>query len=203
MEWPGEKAAWDILSELDSTDISTHAKALFNSSDSTYELICLGQNIFISLTDRAISSRSDSGKLLVNSLGEYSRISILRYLIHAIDLPPSGQLVRPSDLPGGDIFLKGTHVLPLDKIAGYFTDKTHEFLTIGKSLGGSKSGYGDISLMLFPFPRVKVVLIVWSGDEEFSPTSSLLFDSGSVSYLSTDVIWSIAMMTIKMMLIKI
>jgi hypothetical protein len=198
----GEIKAWDILSDLDPKDIKTNAKTLFNSQDSTYELICFGQKICISLTDRNIFSKSNLGKLLVDSLGEHSRLSILRYLIHAIDLPLSGHLVRPSDLPGGDIFIRGTHILPLDKIAAYFTNNFNDFLSIGRSLGGSQLDYGDISLKLFPFPRVPVVLIVWSGDEEFLPKSSLLFDSSCVSHLSTDIIWSTAMMVVEMMLIN-
>jgi hypothetical protein len=202
MAWLGEKKAWDILSGLDSKDIETNAQALFNSYDSTYELRCFGQDIYISLTDRNIFSKSSLGKLLVKELSEYSRLSILRYLIHAIDLPLSGQLVRPSDLSGGDIFLRGTHVLPLDKTAEYFTSNFDEFLSIGKSLGGSQLDYGDISLKLFPFPRLPVVLIIWSGDEEFAPKSSLLFDSSCVSHLSTDIIWSTAMMAVEMMLIS-
>jgi hypothetical protein len=202
MAWPGEKEAWYILSNLDSEDIKINAKALFNSYDSTYELTCFGQEIFISLTDRNIFSKSTLGKLLVNALGEYSRLSILRYLIHSTDLPLSGQLVRPSDLPGGDIFIRGTHILPLDKIAKYFENNINEFLSIGKNIGGSQLDYGDMSLELFPFPRVPVVLIVWLGYEEFSPKSSLLFDSNCVSHLSTDIIWSTAMMVVEMMLVN-
>ena len=202
MAWPGEKEAWDILSELDSKDVVTKAKARFNSHDSTYELTCLGQNICISLTDRNIFSKSNVGMILVSALEDYSRLSILRYLIHAGDLLPTGQLVRPSDLSGGDIFIKGTHVLPLDKIATYFADHRSDFISIGKSLGGSELDYGDMSLKLLPFPRVPVVLIVWCGDEEFTPKASLLFDSSCVSHLSTDIMWSTAMMTVEMMLIN-
>ncbi|MDO8723869.1 MAG: DUF3786 domain-containing protein [Syntrophales bacterium] len=202
MAWPGEKEAWDILSDLDSKDINTNAKALFNSYDSTYELTCFGQDICISLKDRNVFTKSILGKLLVNTLGEYSRFSILRYLINAIDIPLSGQLVRPSDLPGGDIFMRGTHVLPLDKMAEYFADNFNEFLIIGKSLGGSQLDYGDMSLKIFPFPRVPVVLIIWSGDEEFPPKSSLLLDSSCVSYLSTDIIWSTSMMAVEMILMN-
>ncbi len=203
MTWPGEEEAWGILLNHDSDDIKTNAKALFNSYDSTYELTCLGQDIYISLKVRNIFSRSSLGKLLVTVLGEYSRLSILRYLIHAIDVPLSGQLVRPSDLSGGGIFLRGTHVLPVNKIASLFADHFNEFLSIGKSLGGSQLDYGDISLELFPFPRVPIVLMIWSGDEEFPPDSSLLFDSSCVSQLSTDILWSTAMMTIEMMLIDL
>ncbi len=202
MSWPGEKEAWDVLSGRDAKDIKNSAKALFNPYDSMYALTCFGHDIRISLKERNIFSTSGTGSVLLNELGDYSRLSILRYLIHAVDIPFSGQLVRPSDLPGGDIFLRGTHVLPLDKIAAYFSGSFNEFLRIGESLGGTQLAYGDISLKLFPFPRVPVVLIVWAGDEEFSPISSLLFDASCQSHLSTDIIWSTAMMTIGIMLVN-
>jgi len=200
MTAPGEKEAWDILSGLDSGNVEANAKVSFNSYDSAYELICFGQDIRISLTDRSIVSTSDPGRLLVNTLGEYSRLSILRYLVTAINVPLSGQLIRPSDLSGGDIFIRGTHVLPLDKVAEYFENNRNEFIHIGKRLGGSQLEYGDMSIELFPFPRIPVVLIVWAGDDEFAPKSSLLFDSTCISHLSTDIVWSTAMMTVEMML---
>ena len=202
MVWPGEEKAWDILLDLDAKDVTTNAKALFNSYDSAYALTCFGQDIRISLRDRMIFSDSRLGTLLVTSLGDYSRLSILRYLIHAIDLPLSGQLVRPSDLPGGDIFTKGTHIIPLDKAAAYFSNHYNEFLTVGKSLGGTQGDYGDMSLNILPFPRVPVVLIIWLGDEEFPSTASLLFDSSCVSHLPPDIIWSTSMMAVEMMLMN-
>lgn len=202
MVWPGEEKAWDILSDLDAKDVTANAKALFNPYDSTYALTCFGQDIRISLKDRMIFGQSRLGTLLVASLGDYSKLSILRYLIHAIDLPLSGQLVRPSDLPGGDIFTKGTHILPLEKAAAYFSNHHDEFLTAGKSLGGTQRDYGDMSLNILPFPRVPVVLILWLGDAEFPPTASLLLDSSCVSHLPPDIVWSTSMMAVEMMLIN-
>jgi hypothetical protein len=202
MVWPGEEEAWDILSDLDAKEVANNAKASFNSYDSTYTLTCFGQEICISLTDRMIISKSRLGTLMVTALGDYSRLSILRYLIHAIDLPLSGQLVRPSDLPGGDIFTKGTHIIPLDKAAAYFSNNDNGFLMVGKRLGGTQGGYGDMSLSILPFPRVPVVLIIWLGDEEFPSTASLLFDSSCVSHLPADIIWATSMMVVEMMLIN-
>ena len=202
MVWPGEEKAWDILSGLDARDVTTNAKALFNPYDSTYALTCFGQDIRVSLKDRTIFGKSRLGMVLVTSLGDYSRLSILRYLVHAIDLPLSGRLVRPADLPGGDIFTKGTHIIPLDRAAAYFSNHSSEFLIVGQSLGGTQGDYGDISLNILSFPRVPVVLILWLGDEEFPSTASLLFDSSCVSHLPPDMIWSTSMMTVEMMLIN-
>ncbi|TSA45328.1 MAG: DUF3786 domain-containing protein [Deltaproteobacteria bacterium] len=200
MVWPGEETAWDILSDLDAKDVATNAKASFNSYDSTYALTCFGQDISVSLKDRTFFSKSRLGTLLLTSLGDYSRLSILRYLIHAMDQPLSGQLVRPSDLPGGDIFTKGTHILPLDKAAAYFSDHCNEFWIAGKGLGGTQQDYGDMSLNILPFPRVPLTLILWLGDEEFPSTASLLFDSSCVSYLPPDIIWATSMMAVEIML---
>ena len=49
---------------------------------------------------------------------------------------------------------------------------------------------------------VPVTLIIWSGDEEFPSTASLLFDSTCVSHLPPDMIWSTSMMAVEMMLMN-
>lgn len=202
MAWPGEETAWDILAGLDSKDVTTNAQASFNTSDSAYALICFGQEISVSLKDRTFFSRSKLGTLLLTSLGDYSRLSILRYLIHAMDLPLSGRLVRPSDLPGGDIFTKGTHILPLDQAAAHFSDHGNDFWIAGKRLGGTQQDYGDMSLNMLPFPRVPLTLILWLGDEEFPSTASLLFDSSCLSHLPPDILWATSMMAVEMMLMS-
>ncbi len=197
----GEKQAWDLLAELDPEDVQTRANVIFNQEHSTYRLPCFGQDIYISMANRNVFSNSNLGKIIVNEQIKHTRVTtILRYLIHAEDIPLSEKLVKPSNLPGGEIFLRGTHVLPLDKIAEHFGNNPEAFLSRGRKFGGTQLNYGDISIELFPFPRVPIVLILWSGDEEFPPRSSLLFDSNCLSHLPTDVIWSTAMMSVGIML---
>jgi len=200
MAYSGEKQAWDLLTKIDPQDVQTKADVFFNHECASYVMTCFGQDINISLSDRTIFGKSYLGEFLVKELGEISRLSILRYLIHAQDEPLSGELVKPADLPGGVIFLQGTHVLPLDRIAKRFNNNSEDFLSKGRELGGTQLNYGDMSLKLFPFPRVPLVLIVWSGDEEFPSNCSLLFDSSCTSHMPTDIIWSTAMMTVEIIL---
>jgi hypothetical protein len=200
MIWQGEKEAWGILADQEPRDVAARTGAVFNPDTSTYRQRCLGQEILISLTDRDIVGTSVLGRFLVKDLDEYSRLSILRYLVHAKDLPLSGRLVKPADLPGRDFFSKGTHVLPFDKITNRFENDFDGFIKTGKSLGGSQVEYGDVSLKLMPFSRIPVVIILWTGDDEFPSESSLLFDSSCTSHAASDILWSTAMMTIKMML---
>jgi len=198
----GEQIAWDILTELDAGRVAKNAAASYNSDQSVYGLKCFGQDIFVSLPDKTILFESERGRLLVNILGSYFRLSVLRYLIHASNRSLCGELVRPAELPGGDIFEKGTHVLPLTTLAASYTNNRDGFEAIGRNFKGSQLDYGDMSLELFPFPKVPVVIIVWSGDEEFPPHASLLFDSSCVAHLPIDIIWSTAMIVVESMLIN-
>jgi len=200
MTWPGEEQAWDLLSALDSDEVQRNANVIYFEKLLTYELTCFGQKINISLPNRNISGNSETADTLIKEFGDYSRLSILNYLVNVKEVPLSGQLVRPTDLSGGDLFARGTHVLPLDEISEFFNNNTDSFIAKGKELGGSETDYGDMSVELYPFPRVPVVLIVWSGDNEFPAKSSILFDSSCTFHMSTDILWSTAMLTARMML---
>ncbi len=200
MIWPGEDEAWDLLGKCDPVTLQTAARAIFDPGSSTYVLTCFGQDIHISLKERIIAGSTPIGKYLVEELSESSRLSILRYLLDAREEPLSGKLINPADLPGGGILLQGTHVLPLAEVAHKFADSPGQFLKQGRSLAGFPAAYGDTALQLFPFPRLPVVLILWSGDEEFPPRSTLLLDASAVLHLPMDVIWAASAMILRMML---
>ncbi len=200
MIWPGEEQAWDLLSKLDPRDVQTRAGVSFNATSFSYSVPCLGQEVCVCVAKQNFSSVSACGTHLINEIGQYSRLSILRYLVHVQNIPLSGKLLKPADLPGGDIFMRGTHVLPLDRIARRFDSRAEQFFNKCTVLGGIKQDYGDTSCMLYPLPRLPIVLIVWSGDKEFAAHGDLLFDSTCTAHAPTDILWAIAMMSVAMML---
>ena len=196
----GEAQAWVILGGLDPEDIGSRAGIGFDRESGSYILESFAQDIFISLKDKRMFGSSPISDCLLHKLGRYSRLSVLYYLIGARDIPLSGKLVKPDDMSGGLIYLKGTHALPLDKLAERYGSDISGFLNRGRELGGEPLSYGDASLRLFPFPVIPVVLIIWKGDDEFPPRANLLFDATCEAHLTSDVIWSTAMMSVLMML---
>lgn len=196
----GTEQAWETLNCLNPEDVCIRARVDFNNSSRLYILKSFGQNINVSPADKKIFGCFPECDLLLNRLSYFSTLSILCYLINARDVPPSGKLINPDELKGGSIYLGGSHVLPLDKIADKYGSDIEGFMEKGMELGGEKLGYGDASIQLFPFPRVPVTMILWANDEEFSARSSLLFDSTCELQLPLDVIWSTSMMSVLMML---
>ena len=196
----GELKAWEVLEGLNPENVSNRAKVTYDSSSNTYTLKSFGQDVIVSMTGKFIYSDSQESDLLLNKLGDYSRLSILWYLVNAKDMTLTHKLVRPEDLKGGNIYAKGTHVLPLDRITDKFGSDTEGFLKRGMEIGSEVLDFGDASLKLFPLPRVPVTIIIWKGDEEFSPRSDLLLDSTCELHLPVDIIWSTVMMSVLVML---
>ena len=196
----GERQAWDILEGLNPENVCSRAKVTYDSSLNTYTLNSFGQDIIVSMTGKTMQSGSKESDLLLNKLGDYSRLSILWYLVNAKEISFTGRLLRPEDLKGGNIYSKGTHILPLDQIADKYGNDTDELLRRGIELGGEVLDYGDTSLRLFPFPRVPVTIIVWKGDDEFPSRADLLLDSSCEFHMPVDIVWSTAMMSVMVML---
>jgi hypothetical protein len=70
------------------------------------------------------------------------------------------------------------------------------FLEKGKMLGGEEVKLADAAVRLLPFPRIPVVVMLWLEDGEFPARADILLDSTCDLQLPTDVIWSIAMMSL-------
>lgn len=193
---PGEDMAWDELDRLDPEDVCRRSSAAYAPESATFRLTVFGQPVLLSKTERLVSAATSAGERLLETLGPHLRLSALWHLKGARDLPLSGRLVKPDDLAGGDIYRRGTHVLPLDKVAGRYGRDPAAFLERGMELGGERLDYADASLRLFPLPRVPVAMLLWVGDDEFQARAGLLFDSTCQLHLPVDVLWSTAMMSV-------
>lgn len=198
----GFDITWQEFSKLDPVTACRREGVSYDDSLRLYTVRTFGQDIFISNNRREVFSDSITGNFLLGIKDYFFDLSILWYLIGARDVPLSGELVKPSSLPGGQIFVKGTHVLPMDEIAQRYNNQQKEFVDTGNKYGAVETDHGDVGLQLLPFPRVPVYLIIWFGDEDFPPRGQLLVDSTCSNYLSTDVIWAVTMVCCQIFLLK-
>ncbi len=195
----GEEQAWRELADLDPEDVCRRSQADFDAAEGHYILPLFSDRVFVSPREQRIQANSAIAGVLLNELPHYARVATLSYLLHARDIPPTGNLMNPREIKGVQIFSEGSHVLPLDRIVENYGSSVTAFLEKGLALGGEQLEYGDASLKLLPFPRIPVVIILWQGDEEFPARADILFDDTCSRHLPTDMLWSTAMMTILMM----
>ncbi len=97
----GTESAWAALEKLPSEEVCRNADARSASDGDGYLLSCFGQEILIHPTRREITADSPVASALLGKLRYFSELAILCYLAGARDIPPSGKLIRPSDLKAG------------------------------------------------------------------------------------------------------
>lgn len=196
----GEELGWEKLSRLDPADVCSGAQVSFDKSSGVFSLGTFGQDITVDPDKKEVSGNSKVSGYLLKEFGNSFRLSVLYYLTSARDIPLSGKLVKPAEIPGGQIFIKGTHVLPLHQVAEQYGSNLAGFLGKGKELGAERLDYADASLKVYPFPRVPISILLWQKDEEFPARCQLLLDASCRHQLPVDIIWSTAMITTRMLL---
>ncbi len=193
---PGSDKAWEILATLEPVAVCRAAAASYNGASDAYAVQALGMEVSVSLKQRTIAGSSPGSDNLLRQLGYFFELSVLWYLVSAKDIGCTDQLVNLRSIKGGEIFTKGSHVLPLDRVAMKYGKDREGFLKRGLELGGDVMRIGDASVQLFPFPRIPAVMTLWLEDEEFPARADLLFDSTCGLQVPVDILWSIAMMTV-------
>lgn len=194
--YSGEEKAWQELAQLDPADVCRRASVSYDADEGFYTVPSFGADFRVFPRDKRIATASAQGAVLLNNPEYFYGLSLVWYLVSARDIGFSGRLVNPIHIKGGQIFFRGTHILPLDLLAEKYDKDIDGFFARGAEFGGEAVAQGDAAVRLLPFPRVPVVITIWRSDEEFDARAELLFDSSCDLQIPTDVIWSIASMSV-------
>ena len=195
-----EEELWESLAKLDPAAACSRCDVSYETLSGNYLVNSFTSQISVSSSKRELLGNDHTGHTLLNELGSFSRLSILWYLIGCKDIRLENSLVNPSTLPGGDIFLRGTHVLPLERLGNRFSSNIPKFHEVGEKLGGTRADLADAAVQLHPFPKIPVHVLFWEGNEEFPANASILFDTTCQFQMPIDIIWAIAMLSVEMMI---
>ena len=78
---------------------------------------------------------------------------------------------------------RGRIVAPLLRIFG---QRPEALLEAASELDGSSLDMGDAAVVLAALPRVPIAFVLWSGDDEFAPSASVVFDASIDGYLDAE-----------------
>jgi len=114
------------------------------------------------------------------------QILMLHYLTVA-DRPRSGAIKMTfADLPDGRVYAKVYQGRVISRLCSTAGRDRQTLSTAAKSLGARPAEGGDVAFDLTIFPRITMRLIWHAGDEEFSPSATLLLPENIKAFLSTE-----------------
>ena len=130
------------------------------------------------------------------------QILILHYLTQAKGTPLTNKVVTYGQIEGGKFYVPAFIKRSIDPLLKCFGHRPELLLEVAQRMGGTKAAYGDVSVSIDPFPRVRIFFILWKGDDEFPPNGNILFDGNISHYLTSEdvcvltetVVWKLVRM---------
>lgn len=114
------------------------------------------------------------------------KILIAHYLLGATGKKSTGELVTFRQIPDGHFYFDAFQRRARDPFANFFGNNEQLFVKCAEMMGGVPMDNGDYSMEFLVFPHIRVQLVLWSGDEEFPPDATILFDQSIQGLLSAE-----------------
>ena len=116
---------------------------------------------------------------------------LISTLIRSLGVPPAGRMVTPHELPGGSQFFQGPHAI------------NHPHPWPSASVPSPRPCWrrpapwaarpfpaGDQGVCLPGLPMIPLYVLIWAGDEEFSPRAVVGLDPNAQYHLALDGLWA-------------
>ncbi|MBN2389034.1 MAG: DUF3786 domain-containing protein [Anaerolineales bacterium] len=121
------------------------------------------------------------------SLPTFLQALLLYYFVTAAGIPPAGRWVSFADLPGGRMYSRAYQGYTGNELARRFGADLTGFCRACRSAGGEPFDIGDAAFAFQALPRIALLAVLWSGDDEFPSSCQVLFDPTATDYLPVDV----------------
>lgn len=100
---------------------------------------------------------------------------LLRYLLEGKLVPAHGAYKTFREMPWGELYIQPFTGRCLTRAAFTFGTRVAQFAAAMEKLGAEKLSHGDASYRVTLLPGYEMEIIVWAGDEEFPPSSQILY----------------------------
>ena len=127
-------------------------------------------------------------------INSWVAIPFLNFVLHAKGTEPSGEWVPFRELKGGQEWqgLFGQQCeKPIKKLADQYSELFEYILDIFSGKQVARHYSSDISLVLYPLPRVPVLICYWKPEDGMASDLTLFFDAAIQDNLSIESIYTL------------
>ena len=182
-----ERLPWEhYLSQYQESDPKEIAARLGISYDFTLKF--LGTVYQISWPDFQVSHEADDMGFYPLETMTYARTLTIRFLLNGAEASGTGKFKTYREMPWGEVYLRQFDGRCIKRLAFSYGNRIKDFQAIMEHMHCVPVKHGDIAYQLEIFPDYLVQMILWEGDDEFPPSSQILFsDNFPISFQAEDM----------------
>ena len=127
------------------------------------------------------------------------QVLILHYLMAESTKKLTGNWIAYREIQGASFYFSAFVKRAIDPLKKVFGQNIPGLSKAAKYISGKSIDIGDVGFEFKFFPKVPLQLILWEGDDEFSPEANILFDETIGEILSPeDVAWLSGMLVYRL-----
>lgn len=170
---------WKTLQKRDFKNVEEIRNVIYDEDKKEFYIKVFNREYILNCNDETIR-RSDDNQIPSAETG----IMILNYLSFTENnLDKTNKWVSLKEIPnGGMMFYPAFYKSSIVSLINTFGYDSSKLRKCGENLGGKEIKMGDVAFEFEVFPKVFCRVVIWEGDDEISPSATLLFDS-SVQYI--------------------
>ena len=174
--------------ESDPKEIAARLGISYDEEQKYFTLKFLGTVYQISWPDFQVSHEADDMGFYPLETMTYARTLTIRFLLNGAEASGTGKFKTYREMPWGEVYLRQFDGRCIKRLAFSYGNRIKDFQTIMEHMHCVPVKHGDIAYQLEIFPDYLVQMILWEGDDEFPPSSQILFsDNFPISFQAEDM----------------
>lgn len=187
-----ESMPWEHYLELyrnaDPAEIAGRLQIPYDETSCVFTLDFLGTVYKISYPEFQVSHLPDDMGYYPLEEMIYAKILTLRFLLAGAVSEGTGKYKTYREMPWGEVYLRQFDGRCIKRLAFSYGNKLDDFRGIMEHIHAKPVKHGDAAYEVEIYPGYKLQMILWEGDEEFPPSSQILFsDNFPVSFQAEDM----------------
>ena len=187
-----ERLPWEhYLSQYQEADPKENAERLgisYDEEQKYFTLKFLGTVYQISWPDFQVTHEADDMGFYPLETMTYARTLTIRFLLNGAKASGTGKFKTYREMPWGEVYLRQFDGRCIKRLAFSYGNRIKDYQAIMEHMHCVPVKHGDIAYQLEIFPDYLVQMILWEGDDEFPPSSQILFsDNFPISFQAEDM----------------
>ena len=174
--------------EIDPKEISERTGFFYDEEKKVFTVVFMGSTYEISFPDYKISHKEDEKGVYPLEEAMNAKIFMVRYLSEKAKTLSSGKFLTYREVPWGEVYFRQFQGRCLMRLAFSYGNKLEAFKKVMTEMGAKPLEQGDCAFELEFMEGFFIRLILWEGDDEFPPSSQILFsDNFAVTFAAEDL----------------
>ena len=174
--------------EIDPKEISERTGFFYDEEKKVFTVVFMGSTYEISFPDYKISHKEDEKGVYPLEEAMNAKIFMVRYLSEKAKTLSSGKFLTYREVPWGEVYFRQFQGRCLMRLAFSYGNKLEAFKKVMTAMGAKPLEQGECAFELEFMEGFFIRLILWEGDDEFPPSSQILFsDNFAVTFAAEDL----------------